>query len=89
MQRDISPLQSERQLSILSRDLFFLEKKYGELAQIKNPAIIDTQDDEDETSEAHVEVMKDDMQDVYVEPPIITLKKIHSKKRKLVQIYQL
>ncbi len=40
-------LNLETNQVILSRDVFFLKKRYGEWAQVKNPAIIDMRDDEE------------------------------------------
>ncbi len=61
---------------VLSRDVFFLKKRYGEWAQVKNPAIIDVRDKEEENLEQEAEVMKDDQLDDEVEPAITTLEKI-------------
>ncbi len=53
-----------------------MKKRYGEWAQVKNPAIIDVRDKEEENLEQEAEVMKDDQLDDEVEPAITTLEKI-------------
>ncbi len=61
---------------VLSTCVSFLKKSYGDWAQVKNPAIIDVRDEDEENLEPEAEFMKDDQLDDVAEPPIITLEKI-------------
>ncbi len=70
------PLNLKTNRVVLSRDVFFLKKRDGDWAQVKNQAIINVRDEEEENLEQETEVIKDNQLDDEVEPTIITLEKI-------------